>query len=123
MELTSFFFDLYKFVKYGHYPLTWVLLLLVSAVTVSRAFVDAGAANLNEFQGWDLRQEVLVAVFLTGRCSRAATLVVAMEVWATGENRPGRERLRLSLPQILLLWCDSQDHNTPSTTAIGAAVS
>ena len=80
MELTSFFFDLYKFVKYGHYPLTWVLLLLVSAVTVSRAFVDAGAANLNEFQGWDLRQEVLVAVFLTGRCSRAATLVVAMEI-------------------------------------------
>ena len=25
MELTPFFFGLYKFVKYGLYPLTWVL--------------------------------------------------------------------------------------------------
>ncbi len=28
MELTPFFFGLYKFVKYGLYPLTWVVLLL-----------------------------------------------------------------------------------------------
>jgi hypothetical protein len=28
MELTPFFFGLYKFVKYGLYPLTWVTLLL-----------------------------------------------------------------------------------------------
>lgn len=27
MELTPFFFGLYKFVKYGLYPLTWVVLL------------------------------------------------------------------------------------------------
>jgi uncharacterized SAM-binding protein YcdF (DUF218 family) len=33
MELTPFFFGLYKFVKYGLYPLTWVVLLL-SAATV-----------------------------------------------------------------------------------------
>lgn len=33
MELTPFFFGLYKFVKYGHYPLTWVVLFL-SAATV-----------------------------------------------------------------------------------------
>jgi uncharacterized SAM-binding protein YcdF (DUF218 family) len=31
MELTPFFFGLYKFVKYGLYPLTWVVLLLGSA--------------------------------------------------------------------------------------------
>ena len=28
MELTPFFFGLYKFVKYGLYPLTWVVVLL-----------------------------------------------------------------------------------------------
>jgi uncharacterized SAM-binding protein YcdF (DUF218 family) len=33
MELTPFFFGLYKFVKYGLYPLSWVVLLL-SAATV-----------------------------------------------------------------------------------------
>ena len=33
MELTPFFFGLYKFVKYGLFPLTWVVLLL-SAATV-----------------------------------------------------------------------------------------
>jgi len=31
MELTPFFFGLYKFVKYGLYPLTWVVLLLCLA--------------------------------------------------------------------------------------------
>ena len=31
MELTPFFFGLYKFVKYGLYPLTWVVLLLSAA--------------------------------------------------------------------------------------------
>jgi uncharacterized SAM-binding protein YcdF (DUF218 family) len=37
MELTPFFFGLYKFVKYGLYPLTWVVLLL-SAATVLALF-------------------------------------------------------------------------------------
>jgi uncharacterized SAM-binding protein YcdF (DUF218 family) len=37
MELTSFFFGLYKFVKYGLYPLTWVVLLL-SVATVLALF-------------------------------------------------------------------------------------
>jgi uncharacterized SAM-binding protein YcdF (DUF218 family) len=35
MELTPFFFDLYKFVKYGLYPLTWVVLLLSLATVLA----------------------------------------------------------------------------------------
>ena len=35
MELTPFFFGLYKFVKYGLYPLTWVMLLLSAATVLS----------------------------------------------------------------------------------------
>lgn len=37
MELTPFFFGLYKFVKYGLYPLTWVVFLL-SVATVLALF-------------------------------------------------------------------------------------
>ena len=35
MELTPFFFGLYKFVKYGLYPLTWVVLLLGMATVLA----------------------------------------------------------------------------------------
>jgi len=35
MELTPFFFGLYKFVKYGLYPLTWVMLLLSAAAVLA----------------------------------------------------------------------------------------
>ena len=35
MELTPFFFGLYKFVKYGLYPLTWVVLLLGAATLLA----------------------------------------------------------------------------------------
>ena len=35
MELTPFFFGLYKFVKYGFYPLTWVVLLLGAATVLA----------------------------------------------------------------------------------------
>lgn len=35
MELTPFFFGLYKFVKYGLYPLTWVMLLLSLATILA----------------------------------------------------------------------------------------
>ncbi len=35
MELTPFFFGLYKFVKYGLYPLTWVVLLLNAATVLA----------------------------------------------------------------------------------------
>jgi len=35
MELTPFFFGLYKFVKYGLYPLTWVVLLLGAATILA----------------------------------------------------------------------------------------
>jgi uncharacterized SAM-binding protein YcdF (DUF218 family) len=35
VELSPFFFGLYKFVKYGLYPLTWVMLLLSAATVLS----------------------------------------------------------------------------------------
>jgi len=35
MELTPFFFGLYKFVKYGLYPLTWVVLPLSAAAVLA----------------------------------------------------------------------------------------
>ena len=35
MEITPFFFGLYKFVKYGLYPLTWVVLLLSAAAVLA----------------------------------------------------------------------------------------
>lgn len=35
MELTPFFFGLYKFVKYGLYPLTWVVLLFAAATILA----------------------------------------------------------------------------------------
>ena len=35
MELTPFFFGLYKFVKYGLYPLTWVVFLLSVAMVLT----------------------------------------------------------------------------------------
>ena len=35
MELTPFFFGLYKFVKYGLYPLTWVVFLLSVAMVLA----------------------------------------------------------------------------------------
>jgi hypothetical protein len=35
MELTPFFFGLYKSVKYGLYPLTWVVLLLSAAMVLA----------------------------------------------------------------------------------------
>jgi uncharacterized SAM-binding protein YcdF (DUF218 family) len=35
MELTPFFFGLYKFVKYGLYPLTWMVLLLSLATVLA----------------------------------------------------------------------------------------
>jgi len=36
MELTPFFIGLYKFVKHGLYPLTWVVLLLSAAAILAR---------------------------------------------------------------------------------------
>jgi hypothetical protein len=35
MELTPFFFGLYKFVKYGLYPLTWVVVLLSASMLLA----------------------------------------------------------------------------------------
>ena len=49
--------------------------------------MTASAAKLKAFQEQDLRQEDLVAVFLDGKTFAPATLVVALGVRATGENR------------------------------------
>ena len=59
----------------------------LSSSTVSRAFVDASAAKLKEFQDRDLRGEDVVALFLDGKTFADTTLVVAMGVRATGEKR------------------------------------
>ena len=59
----------------------------LSSSTVSRAFVDASAAKLQEFRDRDLRGEDLVAVFLDGKSFAEAMLVVAMGVRASGEKR------------------------------------
>ena len=47
MDLTPFFFGLAKFVKYGLYPLTWLVLLL-SAATVLPPPPLAGAPDVAE---------------------------------------------------------------------------
>lgn len=59
----------------------------LSSSTVSRAFVEASAAQLQAFQERDLRGEDLVAMFLDGKTFAATTLVIAMGVRATGEKR------------------------------------
>jgi len=59
----------------------------LSSSTVSRAFVDASAAKLKEFQDRDLRGEDVVAMFLDGKTFADATLVVAMGVRSSGEKR------------------------------------
>jgi transposase-like protein len=59
----------------------------LSSSTVSRTFVAASAAKLQEFQERDLRGEDLVAVFLDGKTFADSTLVIAMGVRATGEKR------------------------------------
>jgi transposase-like protein len=59
----------------------------LSSSTVSRAFVEASAAQLKAFQERDLGGEDLVALFLDGKTFAASTLVIAMGVRATGEKR------------------------------------
>jgi putative transposase len=59
----------------------------LSSSTVSRAFVEASAAKLKEFQERDLSKERYVALFLDGKTFADATLVVALGVTRSGEKR------------------------------------
>lgn len=59
----------------------------LSSSSVSRAFVDASAAKLKEFQERDLSKDRYVALFLDGKTFADATLVVALGVTRSGEKR------------------------------------
>jgi len=59
----------------------------LSSSSVSRAFVEASAAKLKEFQERDLSKDRYVALFLDGKTFADTTLVVAMGVTRTGEKR------------------------------------
>lgn len=59
----------------------------LSSSTVSRAFVEASAAKLKEFQEGDVGGEDLVAVFLDGKTFADSTMVIALGVRVTGEKR------------------------------------
>jgi putative transposase len=59
----------------------------LSSSSVSRAFVEASAAQLKQFQERDLSAEKFVALLLDGKTFAEATMVVAMGVGASGEKR------------------------------------
>ena len=59
----------------------------LSSSSVSRAFVEASAAKLKEFQERDLKGERYVALFLDGKSFADATLVIALGVTAEGTKR------------------------------------
>jgi transposase-like protein len=59
----------------------------LSSSSVSRAFVEASAAKLKEFQERDLSKERYVALFLDGKSFAEATLVIALGVTSRGEKR------------------------------------
>ena len=59
----------------------------LSSSTVSRAFVEASAAKLKEFQERDLKGERYVALFLDGKSFADDTLVIALGVTADGRKR------------------------------------
>jgi hypothetical protein len=77
MELTPFFFGLYKFVKYSLYPLTWVVVLL-SAATVLALF-PFSPTRLR----W-VRQLVMFSLLLLVTLSSpliATSLIGSLESW------------------------------------------
>ena len=77
MELTPFFFGLYKFVKYGLYPLTWVLLLLGAATIL--AILPFSPTRLK----W-LRRLVISSLLLLVMLSSpliATPLISSLEGW------------------------------------------
>lgn len=59
----------------------------LSSSSVSRAFVEASAAKLREFQERNLSRERYVALFLDGKSFADATLVIALGVTAEGSKR------------------------------------
>jgi transposase-like protein len=59
----------------------------LSSSSVSRAFIEASAEKLKEFQERDLSGETYVALFLDGKTFADATLVIAMGVTARGAKR------------------------------------
>jgi transposase-like protein len=59
----------------------------LSSSSVSRAFIEASAAKLKEFQERDLSQERHVALFLDGKSFADATLVIALGVTVDGSKR------------------------------------
>jgi putative transposase len=59
----------------------------LSSSSVSRAFIEASAAKLREFQERDLKSERYVALFLDGKSFADATLVIALGVTVDGTKR------------------------------------
>ena len=59
----------------------------LSSSSVSRSFVAASAAKLQEFQERSLKDERYVALFLDGKSFADATLVIALGVTADGTKR------------------------------------
>ena len=59
----------------------------LSGSTVSRAFIEASAAKLRELQERDLSREDVVALVLDGKTFAESTMVVALGITMTGENR------------------------------------
>jgi len=59
----------------------------LSSSSVSRAFVEASAAELRQFQERDLRGATFVALFLDGKSFADQTMVIALGVQASGEKQ------------------------------------
>jgi transposase-like protein len=59
----------------------------LSGSSVSRAFVQASAAQLRAFQERELSAEDYVALFLDGKTFAEATMVIALGITMTGEKR------------------------------------
>jgi uncharacterized SAM-binding protein YcdF (DUF218 family) len=77
MELTPFFFGLYKFVKYGLYPLTWVVLLLsVAAVLALFPFSQTRMRWVRQL----LLSSILLLVLISSPLI-ALPLIGSLEAW------------------------------------------
>ena len=59
----------------------------LSGSTVSRAFIQASATKLREFQERDLSGEDVVALVLDGKTFAESTMVVALGITMTGDKR------------------------------------
>jgi len=59
----------------------------LSSSSVSRAFVEASAAELRKFQERDLSRETFVTLFVDGKTFAEETMVIALGVTADGEKR------------------------------------